>query len=96
MCVEFACSPRVSGVSSGYSGFLPQSKDMHGRLIGVSKVSVVYECVCECVCDCALRWTGTLSRVYPALCPMLPGIGSRFPVTLKRSKRLKMDGWMDG
>ncbi|KAK3556842.1 hypothetical protein QTP70_022275, partial [Hemibagrus guttatus] len=28
VCVEFACSPRASGVSSGCSGFLPQSKDM--------------------------------------------------------------------
>ena len=56
VCAEFACAPRVSGVSSGYSGFLPQSKDMHVSLMGVSKVSVVYECVCECVCvcDCAL------------------------------------------
>ncbi|KAK3571581.1 hypothetical protein QTP86_014449, partial [Hemibagrus guttatus] len=44
VCVEFACSPRASGVSSGYSGFLPQSKDMHCRLIGISKLSVV--CVC--------------------------------------------------
>ncbi len=67
---------------------------MHGRLIGVSKVSVVYEWVCECVCDCALRWIGTLSRVYPASCPMLPGIDSRFPVTLKRIKRYRR--WMDG
>ncbi|KAK3564830.1 hypothetical protein QTP86_027969 [Hemibagrus guttatus] len=41
VCVEFACSPRASGVSSGYSGFLPRSKDMHGRLIGISKLSVV-------------------------------------------------------
>ncbi|KAK2860941.1 hypothetical protein Q7C36_005107 [Tachysurus vachellii] len=32
VCVEFACSPRASGVCSGYSGFLPRSKDMHGRL----------------------------------------------------------------
>ncbi|KAK3546402.1 hypothetical protein QTP70_026281, partial [Hemibagrus guttatus] len=29
VCVEFACSPRASGVSSGCSSFLPQSKDMH-------------------------------------------------------------------
>ncbi|KAF4075723.1 hypothetical protein AMELA_G00222170 [Ameiurus melas] len=36
------------GVSSGYSGFLPQAKDMHGRPIGMSKVPVVYECVCDC------------------------------------------------
>ncbi|KAK3561349.1 hypothetical protein QTP86_030657, partial [Hemibagrus guttatus] len=41
--VEFACSPRASGVSSGYSGFLPQSKNMHCRLIGISKLSVVSE-----------------------------------------------------
>merc|ERR1712035_100792 len=27
-------------VLSGYSGFLPQSKDMHDRLIGVSKLPV--------------------------------------------------------
>ncbi|KAK3549065.1 hypothetical protein QTP70_030123 [Hemibagrus guttatus] len=47
VCVEFACSPRASGVSSGYSGFLPQSKDMHGRLIGISKLSVVCDCVSE-------------------------------------------------
>ncbi|KAK3527184.1 hypothetical protein QTP86_014596, partial [Hemibagrus guttatus] len=42
--LEFACSPRASGVSSGYSGFLPESKDMHCRLIGVSKLSVVCDC----------------------------------------------------
>ncbi|KAK3523301.1 hypothetical protein QTP86_029522 [Hemibagrus guttatus] len=47
VCVEFACSPRALGVSSGYSGFLPQSKDMHGRLIGISKLSVVCDCVSE-------------------------------------------------
>ncbi|KAK3559974.1 hypothetical protein QTP86_033671, partial [Hemibagrus guttatus] len=45
VCVEFACSPRASGVSSGYSGFLPQSKDMHGRFIGIPKLSGVCECV---------------------------------------------------
>ncbi|KAK3522151.1 hypothetical protein QTP70_026968 [Hemibagrus guttatus] len=43
MCVEFACSPRALGVSSRYSGFLPRSKDMHCRLIGISKLSVVCE-----------------------------------------------------
>ncbi|KAK3564445.1 hypothetical protein QTP86_020384 [Hemibagrus guttatus] len=32
------------GVSSGYSGFLPRSKDMHCRLIGISKLSVVCDC----------------------------------------------------
>ncbi|KAK3550360.1 hypothetical protein QTP86_025137, partial [Hemibagrus guttatus] len=29
VCVEFACSSRALGVSSGYSAFVPQSKDMH-------------------------------------------------------------------
>ncbi|KAK3574869.1 hypothetical protein QTP86_018333, partial [Hemibagrus guttatus] len=38
VCVESACSPRALGVSSGYSGFLPRSKDMHCRLIGISKI----------------------------------------------------------
>ncbi|KAK3555616.1 hypothetical protein QTP86_025639, partial [Hemibagrus guttatus] len=41
VCVQFACSPRASGVSSGYTGFLPRSKDMHCRVIGISKLSVV-------------------------------------------------------
>ncbi|KAK3556908.1 hypothetical protein QTP70_022405, partial [Hemibagrus guttatus] len=41
VCVEFACSPRASGVSPGFSSFLPWSKDMHCRLIGISKLSVV-------------------------------------------------------
>ncbi|KAK3548580.1 hypothetical protein QTP70_014503 [Hemibagrus guttatus] len=39
VCVEFACSQSALGVSSGYSGFLPWSKDMHCRLIGISKLS---------------------------------------------------------
>ncbi|KAK3550328.1 hypothetical protein QTP86_024326 [Hemibagrus guttatus] len=47
VCVEFACSPCASGVSSEYSGFLPRSKDMHCRLIGISKLSVVCDCVSE-------------------------------------------------
>ncbi|KAK3561078.1 hypothetical protein QTP86_026361, partial [Hemibagrus guttatus] len=45
VCVEFACSPRALGVSSGYSCFLPQSKDMHCRLIGIFKLSVGCDCV---------------------------------------------------
>ena len=43
-CVEFACSPRVCvgslWVLSGFSGFLPLSKNMHVRLIGDSKLSL--------------------------------------------------------
>ncbi|KAK3561241.1 hypothetical protein QTP86_030586 [Hemibagrus guttatus] len=43
VCVEFACSPCALGISSGYSGFLPRSKDMHCRLIGIFKLSVLCE-----------------------------------------------------
>ncbi|KAK3549640.1 hypothetical protein QTP86_005378 [Hemibagrus guttatus] len=42
VCVEFACSPRPSGVFSGYSGFLPQSKDMHGIFMGLIPTSAFY------------------------------------------------------
>ena len=35
-CVESACSPVYAWVLSGYSGFLPLSKNMHVGLIGVS------------------------------------------------------------
>ena len=37
--VEFACSPCAAWVLSGFSGFLPQSKNML-RLIGDSELSV--------------------------------------------------------
>ncbi|KAK3551506.1 hypothetical protein QTP70_017360, partial [Hemibagrus guttatus] len=42
MCVEFACSPRASGVSSGYSGFLPWSKDMHSMFILICRYNRVF------------------------------------------------------
>ncbi|KAK3526682.1 hypothetical protein QTP70_031466 [Hemibagrus guttatus] len=41
---DLSSSVADQGVSSGCSGFLPQSKDMHGRLIGISKLSIVYDC----------------------------------------------------
>ncbi|MEQ2289709.1 hypothetical protein AMECASPLE_035983 [Ameca splendens] len=50
-------------VLTGYSGFLPQSKDMSVRLIGLRCVNE-YGCLCV-----ALQWTGDLSRVYPASRP---------------------------
>ena len=41
VCVEFACSPRVfAWVSTGFSGFLPHSKDMQLRWTG--------HCKCKC------------------------------------------------
>ena len=51
--------PVLAWVSSGYSGFLPQSKDMHVRLIGDSKLPVgVIESVrgCLCMCGPAMDW----------------------------------------
>lgn len=60
-CTEFACSPFAMWASSGYSGFLPQSNDMHCRLIGISKLSLVYDW-CKCVYDCTLLWVCTPSR----------------------------------
>lgn len=42
LCVECACSLHSSRVSSLYSGFLPQSKAMLYRLIGITYL-------CECV-----------------------------------------------
>ena len=60
--VEFACSPSV-WVLSGYSGFLPLSKNMNVRLIGVSKIVPWSECerVCGCLshsslCDPVMDW----------------------------------------
>ena len=42
--------PVYAWVLSGYSGFLPPSKNMHVRLIGDSKIVLRSEC--ECVCGC--------------------------------------------
>ena len=72
-CVEFACSPCAAWVFTGYSGFLPQSKNML-RLTGNSKLSVgVNESVRGCLSVyVALRWTGDLR-------PKSAGIGSSPP-----------------
>ena len=47
-------------VPSGYSGFLPPSKNMHVRLIGVSKLSLgvsVEGCVSHlCLCGPVMDW----------------------------------------
>ncbi|MEQ2230407.1 hypothetical protein ILYODFUR_028949 [Ilyodon furcidens] len=57
-------------VRSRYSGFLPQSKNMTVRSIGLSQLplGVMRMCTVVCpVCFCvALRWTGNLSRVSPS------------------------------
>ena len=86
-------------VLPGYSGFLPLSKNMHVRLIGDSKLSLVVSVgvvvclVCLCV---VLWWTGDLSRVYPASRPMIAGIGSSPPWPDWRIKRVYKMDWLDG
>lgn len=42
------------GVFLRAPGFLPQLKDMHCRMIGMFKLSVMCELVC--VCECVLQW----------------------------------------
>lgn len=76
--VEFACSPHALWVFSGYSGFLPQPQNMHGvRVIIDSKLAIgVNVSVVDCLL-LALRWTGSLSKVYTTLYPMTAGVGSR-------------------
>lgn len=44
---------------TGYSDFLPQSRNMHGKL----------SIVCKNIFDGTLQWTGTRSRMFQALCP---------------------------
>ena len=41
--------PVYAWVLSGYSSFLPLSKNMHVRLTGVSKIVLRSECVCGCL-----------------------------------------------
>ena len=44
--------PVYMWVLSGYSSFLPPSKNMHVRLIGVSKIVLRSECELVCVVIC--------------------------------------------
>jgi len=46
--------PLYVWVLSGYSSFLPLSKNMHVRLIGVSKIVLRSERVCGCLSRVAL------------------------------------------
>ena len=42
--------PMYVWVLSGYSGFLPPSKNMHVNLIGVTKIVLRSKCVVVCLC----------------------------------------------
>ena len=72
-------------VLSGYSGFLTLSKNLHVRLIGVSKIVLKRECVCGCLsrlslCGPVMNWRSVQDP--PASRPMTAGIGSRvFPAS---------------
>lgn len=59
------------GIFFRYSSFYPQCKVMRCRMIGISRLSIV----CECVSENILQWVSTPSRESP-------GIDSEFPVTL--------------
>ncbi|KAL6455456.1 hypothetical protein MHYP_G00360850 [Metynnis hypsauchen] len=80
LCVEFACSPRVC-VGFLWVLWFPPTVQRHAvRPIGHAGLPLgVSVCVIVYVCLSALRWTGDLSRVYPAFCPMTAGIGSSTP-----------------
>uniref|UniRef100_A0A8C4RPF4 Calpain-5-like n=1 Tax=Erpetoichthys calabaricus TaxID=27687 RepID=A0A8C4RPF4_ERPCA len=87
--------PVSAWVSSGHSGFLPQSKDMQIRWIGNSKLALVWAW-CVGVFVCVLRWVGTLPGIGSCL---VPCVGwdwlQQTPVTLcSDSAGWKMDGWM--
>ncbi|XP_053542662.1 unconventional myosin-XVIIIb isoform X2 [Ictalurus punctatus] len=62
VCAEFACSPRAAGVSSGYSGFLPQSKDMQvERLQAMFTVLHSFGCVSSHHSEASNRFAMVLS-----------------------------------
>ena len=80
-------------VLSGYSAFLPQSKNRHIKIIGDFKLTWSSECERAWIV-LALWWTGRLSRMFPTSRPMSAAIGSSLSVTLNWIKRKwKMDGW---
>ena len=58
-------------VLSGYSGFLPLSKNMHVRLIGVSKIVLRRECerVCGCLSLCGPVMDWRPVQAVPCLSP---------------------------
>ena len=87
--------PVLVWVSSGYSGFLPQSKDMHVSLIGGSKLAtgvIMSMHGCSSTCGPA-RWTGALSRVYHCLPP--EESWDRLQQSSVTLNRTMDNGWVD-
>ena len=83
-CVELACSPCAypgTRVSSGFSSFLPQSKDMHVWLVGGSKLPVgviVSVHGCSSMCGPVMDWRPV--QVNPCLSPEENWAGSSRPL----------------
>lgn len=79
-------------VLSRYSSFLPQSKNMQGRLTSDFKLPVGVNMTvngCLSLHMLALRLTGDLSRMYPSSCPMSAEICSTptRPSSLRLSRK---------
>jgi len=71
--------PVYAWVLSGYSGFLLLSKTC--MLCSLVSLKMTCGCLSRLSLCLALRWTGDLSRLYPASRPMTAGIGSSSPAT---------------
>ena len=86
---------------SGYSGFLPPSKNMHIRLIGVSKIVLRSECECVCGCLSRLSLCGPVMDWQPVQgVPCLSPDDSWDRLQPPRDPTDRLDGiengWMDG
>ena len=97
--VSFFFVVMSGGVSSRFSSFLPQSKDMYVRLIGVSKLPVgviVSVHGCSSAYGAAIDWRPV--QVDPCLSPEESWDRlQQILVTLNWTKRVwMMDGWMSG
>jgi len=96
LSVSLHVLPVYAWVLSGYSGFLPLSKNMHVRLIGDSKIVPRSECerVCGCLSLCGPVMDWRPVQGVPRLSPN--GIGSsppRNPTDGLSGDRKGMDGW---
>lgn len=87
------CHVCVCGIHKGalgiffrYSSFLPKSRDIYLRLVGISNLFVVCDWVCKCVCDCS-------ELAFCPGCTLSPGIDFRFPKTKQDKQGTK---WING
>lgn len=77
-CMKFLLSASTSRDSFQQSGFLPQSRDMHGRLMAISKLFIVCKWVCLW-----LWWTpGFLQSCIWQAVQKMEGISSYYTVKI--------------